>query len=239
MKIPKILNPYEQRTFSRRLVSFFAFSGAVFVICVALMVVLSALAGCSLPPSGQAGTALNCPPSERFLRVYVDVHREQNVVNDPQADIDVHAPFIGTVQALSPAPGFQGVAFFTQSPSGAGVVSNIGTVTPGNPLTFEGQSPFVGAACWPAENPVAFLFRATVIPKAADVHAEDEVLCTMDDGHVANGLNEGELVNSDYHRVELVDLIPGNTAQVQCVDYYVPGTWDGAPLPTFNPLPRS
>lgn len=53
MKIPKILNPYKQRTFGRRLVSFFAFSGAVFVICVALLVVLSLLAGCTFnPPPG-------------------------------------------------------------------------------------------------------------------------------------------------------------------------------------------
>lgn len=237
MRIPKIFNPYEQRSFGMRLISFFTFSGAVFVICVALMVVLSLLAGCT-SAKDQVRTALSCPPSDRFLRVYVDVHREQNVVNDPQADIDVHAAFTGTVQGLSPAPGFQGIAFYAQSPTGVGVVSNIGTVTPGNPLTFEGQSPFVGAACWPAENPVAFLFRATIVPKVADVHAEDEVLCVMDDGHAAANLDE-ELVNSDYHRVELVDLIPGNVVQVQCLDYYVPGTWDGAPLPTFNPLPRS
>lgn len=48
MRIPKIFNPYEQRSFGRRLVSFMVFSGAAFVICVALMVILSLLSGCNI-----------------------------------------------------------------------------------------------------------------------------------------------------------------------------------------------
>jgi hypothetical protein len=33
------------------------------------------------------------------------------------------------------------------------------------------------------------------------------------------------------------DLIPGAAPmQVQCIDYYLPGSYDGPPLPTFNPL---
>ena len=53
MKIPRILNPYEHRSFGMRLVSFLAFGGALFVICMALLVVLSLLAGCTFnPPPG-------------------------------------------------------------------------------------------------------------------------------------------------------------------------------------------
>lgn len=206
-------------------------------VAAALLAALAACAPIGQDP-GSAETELSCLPTERYLRLYVDAHREQNVVNDPQADIDIHADFTGTVQALSPAPGFQGIAFYAKSANGGGVVTNVGTITPGNPLIFDGQTPFHGAACWPAEYPVAFLLRATLARGAAN--AQDEVLCSLYDGHTLAGFLE-EMTNSDYHRVELVDLIPGNAIQVQCVDYYVPGSgdWAGATLPTFNPLPRN
>lgn len=46
MRIPKVFKPYEQHSYGKRLVSFLAVSGALFVICYALMAVLSVLSGC-------------------------------------------------------------------------------------------------------------------------------------------------------------------------------------------------
>ena len=130
-----------------------------------------------------------------------------------------------TVQALSPVPGFKGVAALG--------FPGINNITPTNPGVFDRITPWSATACWPASNPVSLLIRATMVDVPGQAY--DLLSCFMEDGHATLA---ADFVDQQSVRMDPADMLPGAPlVAVQCVDYYTPADWTGEPLHTFNPLP--
>lgn len=195
---------------------------------VALLVLTPlALVACAAPA---VAARPRCPnPADRELLIDVMALRPvdgQGVgaghrgATDPHYDVDL------TIQALSPAPGFRGVATLG--------IPGINNVTPTNPGVIRRQTPWEATACWPASNPVALLIRVTMA--TVPDQANDLLSCFMEDGHALPGADFVDQQTLTAGPADL-DLRLAPLMAVQCVDRYVPGDWTGEPLPTFNPLP--
>lgn len=199
-------------------------------VCATLVVGLLVFTGACALPKKEFADASACDPTWYKVGIAVDVIRylepKPGRTTGPSQLIE-QVPIQLIAQGLSPAPGFKGVKYI-----GVGGAGSVGI----NPILTEEISPYDAVVCWPREMPVAFMLRAVIIG-FNNLQAYDNLVCRFED------MDTFDFIEQEYafRELGLVDLIPrsGATPIAQCVKYYLPGDWNGEPLPTFAPPDES